>query len=230
MSFLTDMFGKTKVDTPAPVASTVSGFSGGGLTGSAGNGTEYTVSPDAMRTAQVGGVSGAFGQLGDLTGGLRSTVTPGFNDLLQTRLQSINDSARKSVGDLRTNLQSRRVLGSSFGQDTLTRADAEFSRQRDQATSDSFLKSLEVNNQLLQQQYSAYAKQYQTGLDELNLEAGMASNLSSKASDIFAANARLTSQLTATAEQFNAKMSNDQATGFGNFVGRVLFPTPTKAA
>lgn len=222
MSFLTDLFGKTKVDTPAPVVSPISGFKGGGLSGSQ-SGNDYVVSPDAMRTAQVGGVSGAFGQLGDLTGDLRSTVGPGFNDLLKTRLQSINDSAHKAVGDLRTNLQSRRVLGSSFGQDTLTRADAEFSRQRDAATSDSFLKSLEVNNELLKQQYSAYAKQYQTGLDELNLEASTASGLSSKASDIFAQNARLTASLTSSADQFNAKMSNDQAAGFGKFATKLAF-------
>lgn len=226
MSFLTNMFGDTKVDAPAPVTSTIAGFSGGGLSGTQ-NKTKYLVRPDAMRTGTVGDLSGTYGTLGDITGDLRATVAPGFNDLLRTRLDSINDSAHKAIGDLRQNLQSRRVLGSSFGNDTLTRAEAEFGRVREQATADSFLKSLDVNNQLLQQQYKAYSDRFNTKLAELNLEGGIASQFASKASDIFAANAQLTSKLSEQANEFNAKMSNDQASGLGSLLGKAAFAPVT---
>ena len=81
-----------------------------------------------------------------------------------------------------------------------------------------FQKSLAMNNTLLNQQYSAYSKQYQTGLDELNLEANTASGLSARASDILSKNAELTSK----AAQFNATMSNNQASGLCSFLGKVV--------
>lgn len=216
MSFLTDIFGKTKPAPPQPV--TPSGFSGGGLNGEfQGNG--YVVGATPGRNEVVGNIANNFDALGNAYGGLADTVKPGYNDLLQTRLAGINDSARSAVGNLQQNLQSRRVLGSSFGQDTITRANAEFSRQRDAATADNFLQSLNASTQLIGKQYEAYNQKFQTGLTEMNLEAGIASKLSGDASSILAQNAKAQAQ----AEQFNATMANNQAAGLGKLVGNGLF-------
>lgn len=213
MSFLSKIFG-TNVSTPQPV--TPAGFKGGGLNGGF-QGNDYVVGADANRTGAVNNVANTYSSLGDETGALRSTVAPGFNDLLKSRLTDLNNNASAAVGNLAQNLQSRRILGSSFGQDTLSRLQNTQQQARDSVIADNFQKSLAMNNQLLTQQYDAYTKQFMTGLNELNLEAGMASTLSSKASDILAANAKLTEQ----ANEFNAKANLNTATGVGQFFGQL---------
>ena len=215
MSFLTNMFGNTKVTPPPPVTPT--GFKGGGMNGEF-QGNDYVVGADANRQGAVGNLANTFGSFGDETGALRATVAPGLNDMLKSRLTDLNNNASSAIGNLAENLRSRRVLGSSFGQDTLTRLQNTIQQNRDSVIADNYQKSLAMNNTLLTQQYNAYAKQYQTGLDELNLEADKAASLSAKAADILQKNAAL----TANANQFNANMSNNQATGVGSFLWRML--------
>lgn len=238
MSFLSNLFGNTKV-TPgqvnpaqniAPIANySPSGFTGGGLTGSF-SGNNFGVSADAGRTGAVSSLANSFGAFGNATGDLRATVVPGFNDLLKSRLTDLGNQATSAIGNLRQNLQSRRILGSSFGNDTISRAQNTIQQQRDAVIADNFQKSLEANNQLLVQQYGAYAKQYQTGLDELNLEASTASGLTNTASQLMAANAQLMAKLNEQGSEFNSTinekgaefnstMSNNQAGGFGKLVG-----------
>src|SRR5690348_14869747 len=122
-------------------------FSGGGLTRSSVGGLA-TVSPTGERTDTVAGLAGAGAEAANTFGGLYDTVQPGFNSLLDARLNQINDAARSSIGDLRTNLQSRRILGSSFGNDTINRNQAEFARLRDQAVASNFLQSLDAQQKL----------------------------------------------------------------------------------
>jgi len=217
MSFL---FGKGASKGPT-INYQPTGFSGGGLTTSydyAGGtgGTSVTASPE--RKGLVSSISGVYGDQANAYGNLAATVAPGFNDLLKARLTSIDNSASSAIGNLRQNLDSRRVLGSSFGQDTLTRAQSEFSQQRDAATADNFLKSLDASNQLITQQYNAQRGQFQTGLDELNLEANVGQQFSSTANQLLAANAQAQAKLDAAAQ-----------TGIGSFLGgltsKILGPT-----
>jgi hypothetical protein len=224
MSFLKSVFGGEKVDAQ-PVKSTIPDFSGGGLS-SIQNGNTFAVTPDATRLGVVGGLSDTFKNLGDITGSLRDTVAPGFNDMLTARLGQINDTARSALGNLSDNLRSRRILGSSFGEDTITRAQSEFARQRQQATADNFIQSLQQNNSLLKQQFEAYTNAFTTKLGELNLEANLASGISSKAADIFAANAQTTAKLQEDASKSNVSNDINLASGLGSFLGRVFFPTP----
>lgn len=204
MSFL-GIGGSPKID------STPIGSIGGGLVMKGGSlGGPTLVEPDENRSRLVSNIGDLYGQQGDLLGGLRSTVGPGMNDMLKARLASINDSAHSAIGNLRQNLDSRRLLGSSFGQDTLTRADAEFSRQRDAATADNFMKSLDVNQQLITQEYQARRSQFQTGLDELNLEAGVSQQFNSTAN-----------KLMADASQAQAKLDAQAAQGAGSFLGGI---------
>lgn len=206
-------FGLSKLfggNSSAPtVDNTLQGFNAGGLTAT-GTG-DITASPD--RTGLVSSIGSLYGQQGDILGGLRQTVAPGFNDLLKSRLDQINNAAASSVGDLRQNLSARRVLGSSFGQDTISRANAEFSSQRDQAIADNFLKSLAVNQQLTQQEFDARRGQFQTALDELNLEANAGLSISGKANSILAQNAKTQADLDAKS-----------ATGAGQFFGQLIQP------
>jgi hypothetical protein len=180
------------------------GFSGGGLTGTFG-GNSFNVSPSEARLAAVGGLSGAFGNQADQLAGLRSMVQPGVSDFRTARLAELENSRRAAIGNLRENLQSRRVLGSSFGQDVLSRAESEFGQQRQKVAAESFLQEMEMNNNLLQQEFAARRGQFQAGLDEMNLEAGLASQLSGKASVLLSRSAALEAQLSMLSQQNAAK-------------------------
>ncbi len=206
MSFL---FGSG--DTPKVDFNPVGASAGGLTTAIPAGGGNITVTPDANRTNAVTGVANTYGGLADQTLGLRNQVTPGYNDLLTSQLGSIDNSARSAVGNLKQNLQSRRILGSSFGQDTLTRANAEFSKQRSDTIASTFLQSLDANNKLLQQEYQARTQQAQTGLNELNLEANVANGLIGSTNQILAQNA-----------QTNAKLQADSQAGAGKFLGGIL--------
>lgn len=195
-------------DTPQ-VQNTFANASGGGLTTKFDNG--YKTTADPTRTAAVSDLANTYSDLGNETAGLRAGVAPGFNDLLASQLGSINNSAHAAIGNLQQNLQSRRILGSSFGNDTLSRAQAEFSKQRADTTANNFLQSLQANNQLLQQEYQARTQAANTGLNELNLEAGTANGLIGSTNSIMAQNA-----------QANAKLQADSQAGAGKFLGNLI--------
>lgn len=186
---------KPKVNLIQPQTDAL-GFTGGGLRGTAGGGGGGVVA-DASRTGLINDISGVGTNAANTYGDLYNTVRPGFNDLLSARLQQINDASNAAIGNLRENLSSRRVLGSSFGQDTISRANAEFSRQRDQAIADNFLKSLDAQRQLTADTLNARLRSFQPKLDELNLEASLAANLGSQGA-----------KALADAAQFNAKNQN----------------------
>ncbi len=172
-----------------------SGFSGGGLEGRFGSNGIGTVTASPDRTAAIGGLTGAADTAANTFGDLYNTVQPGFNDLLASRLNQFNDSARSAIGDLSQNLSARRILGSSFGQDTLTRARSEFGRQRDSIVADNFLKSLEAQRQLTQDQFNARLKSFQPKLDELNFESGLAAQLGQQGAQLLAQNAQINAQI-----------------------------------
>lgn len=188
------------------------GFQGGGFGTSFGQGG-LTITPTAERLAAVSGLKDTFGNLATELSGQRGKVAPGVSDLRAARLGEIEDARRSSIGNLRENLQRRRVLGSSFGQDALTRAESEFAGQRDKVAAETFLQEFELTNQLIGQQFAALRGQAQTGLDELNLEAEIGSKLASGATNALASNAQMLAQL-------NAK----EAAGQGKFFGDLIQP------
>jgi hypothetical protein len=218
MSYLKSIFTGSNAKA-APVNFTNPSFSGGGLNW---NGDNFSVTADANRTGVVNDISSNYRDLGNNYGDLRSMVAPGFNDMLKARLNSFGDTATKAIGDLRQNLQSRRILGSSFGQDTIGRLNAEFGRQKDTIVADNYLKSLDASTQLLKQQYEAWNQAFQTNLAELNLEAGVAQQMGSKGADILAQNARTTATLETDVNKANNAADIGLASGLGGFAGRAL--------
>ncbi len=194
------------------------GFTGGGLSAVAGNDGSYSVAASPERFGLVGNVAGLFGKQADEFGALRPSVAPGVSDLRAARLSEIEDARTRAVGNLRENLQRRRVLGSSFGQDTLARAENEFGQAKERVAAESFLQELELTNQLIQQQYEAGRQQYQTSLNELNLQADVGAKLAANASTTLGTNAR-----------FLAEMNAKEAASAGKFYIENFQPV-TKAA
>lgn len=192
---------------------TPTGISAGGLESSFDGSGRIQVGSNAERMGLVRGLQENFGGLSGQLGLLRQSVAPGMSDLRKSRLGEIENARTAAVGNLRENLARRRVLGSSFGQDAITRAESEFAGQRDRVAAESFLQELELTNQLVTQEYDAGRRVFQTGLDELNLQADIGLKLAGAATQQLGAMAR-------TEAELNAK----EAAGAGKFFGEIMGP------
>lgn len=185
----------------------------GGLSTSLGRDNVLSVTPSAERLGLVGNISNSFKPQADFLQSLLGKVAPGFSDLRTARLQEIENARQQSIGNLRDNLSRRRVLGSSFAQDAVTRGNLEFAQEKEKAQAESLLQEIDMSNQLAQAQFEAQRGQFQTVLDELNLHADLATQLSSQATSQLGANARLKAQLDAMSAQ-----------GAGKFFGQTVQP------
>lgn len=219
MSFLNNLFG-TSVQAPQ-VQAQIAGFNGGGLTGGF-SGNSFNVSPTADRSAAVGGVSSTFGGQAADIGNLRSQFAPGASQMLQTQLTALNNNRTQSLGNLSQNLAQRRVLGSSFAQNSLANADQSYQQQIAQTTAQSYLQELSVQSQLSQQQWTAARGQFQTNLDEMNLEAGVATQLTSQATSAMTSAAQTQAQLDLQAQTTNANNTMKMLGGLGSLAGFAL--------
>ncbi len=197
------------------------GFDAGGIHAQYA-GDRFLVGPTAERTAAVGNISNTFGAQADAIGGLRQTVTPGFSQARTAALGQIENARSSSIGNLRENLQRRRVLGSSFGQDAVSRTEAEFAQQKATTEAQSYMAELEATQQLMQQEFTARRGQYQTTLDEMNLEASIAAGLTGKATDVLAKNSQIEAMLDAQAAQGAGKFFGQLAQPVGAAVGKSI--------
>lgn len=190
----------------------VTNFDAGGLSGRFNN-NSYTITSTRGRDELIGRVSQTFGQQSEAIRGLRERVAPGFSDLRRARLGEVDNAKSAAIGNLRENLARRRVLGSSFGADALTRAEREFAQERDRIQSETTLQELAATEALLQQEFEAGRNEFNTRLGEMNLQAELAATLTSKAS----------SNLNAMA-QLEARLAAESSAGFGKFVGDAIQP------
>ena len=173
------------------------------------------------RLGLISRLSGLFGnqatQVADLRPGLgagftqlRQALSPdALNLSLTARLKQIEDARTRSTGDLRENLSRRRVLGSSFGQDALSRADAEFGRLSEQAVAETEmakrtaaiqeaqakLQEIDATKQLISEEFALRRETVNTFINNLNVEAQIATQLASNATSSLSANAQMQSKL-----------------------------------
>lgn len=195
-----------------PISSPPADISAGGLRSTfRGNTSSVSASPE--RSALVGRIASTFPGQAALLQQLRMSVTPGMSAMRSARLAQLEADRQASTGDLRDNLARRRILGSSFAQDALTRSDLAYDQQKDAIVADSYLQELQMNQQLTNAEFTARRDEFQTQLDELNLEADMATQIASSATSQLGANARLKAQLDSTA-----------AAGAGKFFGQIFAP------
>lgn len=194
-------------------------FNGGGLSSSFDNGS-ISIGANSARQGLVNNLAGQFKNQASEISALRPSVAPGFSDLRASRLQEIENARTNAIGNLRENMARRRVLGSSFGQDALARAELEAGQAKSKIQAETFLQELEATNNLINQEFEARRGQFQTGLDELNLEASLASKLASSATDQLGANARIESQLNMKGAELDAKAQE----GKGKFFGQLVQP------
>ena len=172
------------------------GFAGGGLTGGFSGG-RFSLTRGSELTGALDETNQAFKTASGDFRKLAGEVTPGFGRLTTSRLQNVENQRRRAIGNLRENLGRRRVLGSSFGQDAVTRAELEFSQEADRVEAESFIQELQMNAELLGKANEMEIQRSQTMLNQLNFESSMAAQLSGQINDILAGNTRLHAQLSA---------------------------------
>lgn len=188
-------------------------FTSSGLSGKFANNT-FSLTRTSEGQASLDALKSAYSAAGSDFRSLAAKVTPGMSELTNSRLDQVETSRRRSVGNLRENLQRRRVLGSSFGQDAIARAEREFSQEADRVKAESFLQELDMQTQLLAKANAVAIEGSNAVISQLNFESGMAAQMSSQISGIFAQNTQLNAQLTA--EMFAARaglLANVQQSG-----------------
>lgn len=213
----------------APISSAPADVNAGGLRSTFRNNTA-TVTPSSERTGLVGKIASTFPGQASLLQQLRMSVTPGMSAMRAARLAQLEADRQASTGDLRDNLARRRILGSSFAQDALTRSDLAYAQQKDAIVADSFLQELQMNQQLTNAEFTARRDEFQTQLDELNLEADMATQIASSATSQLGANARLKAQLDSQAAAGAGKFFGGIGASVGDAVSKALTAPRTATA
>ena len=210
----------TRVRVPQ-ISTQFPSFNAGGLRATA-SGNNVRVSSGGQRGRFVRDLSRSFGRQADALSDLRGRVAPGVSDLRASRLQAVEDARNRSIGNLRENLQRRRVLGSSFGADAIGRQEAEFAREAERVEAESFLQELDLTQQLLAQETQARGAAFQTRLNELNLQTDLAADIQSRIAGDLNNNARFQAQLALQAGRFNAQSAQQSQAGFGQLAGQGL--------
>lgn len=169
-------------------------------------------------------------QRADQVGGLLPKVAPGVSALRRARLEDLGNIRRRTVGDIRENLARRRVLGSSFAQDAVARAELGFTQEADRIRAESFMQELNLTMSLIEQQtrelQSAAARELDQANFELQAAANFANGVNVVASNNAAALAQLEAQSALNAGQFFAPFVNQVGQSVSNFVGGLFNPAP----
>lgn len=177
----------------------------GGLTLS-GGGSNLDITSGSERATAVQRSANVIGRKADELAAIRGRVQPGFGELTQARLGAIENARSRSIGNLRENLARRRLSGSSFANDALARADAEFGQAAAEAKATSLLQELDLTTQLINQEFTTRQAAIERTIQELDFQAQIGTQILSGVSAELGASARLEAQL-----------AFDSAAGIGSF-------------
>lgn len=151
-----------------------SNISAGGLTSRTSSGGRIRVRSSGERQSLIDRLSATFGTTALDLEGLRDQVRPGFSEFRRAGLAELDTRRDRSVSNLRENLARRRVSGSSFANDSLARAEAEFAQEAVAFSASATLQELDAFAQLSTAIGSLRSQEVQTFVDELNLQADVA--------------------------------------------------------
>lgn len=193
------------------------------------------------------GIPEAQGFFGDAISGLTrniAEVRPGFGRLTDARVQAVRGAGERERSDLRSNLAKRRVLGSSFAGDALTRQGLETGQQEAAVRAQSFLEELDLETQLIGERlatqvsgldytldlankaFSADRAASQTDLDELNTQLAVVTGVLGVMGNIAQRNAELEAQYAAQGAAARGGMIGNIAgpigQGFGNMISNAF--------
>jgi len=171
---------------------------------------------------QLGQIKTGAQQAGQQLGELREQVAPGFGRLTEAGSAAIQAQRRRAISNLRENLGRRRVLGSSFGEDALARAEAEFGKQEAEFRSQAALQEIEASRVLSQQQFQTSIQGAQSIINQANFETGLAANLSNQISSTMAGLAQAEAGIRADKQASIGALGTAAVTGLGSALGGPL--------
>lgn len=209
-----------------------SGFSSAGASGSYQNGT-FTVTPGFQRNRAIDAIKTGFLERAGELRGLRSQVAPGFGRLsqireqgLRSRIASIRDAGRASVGNVREELARRRLQGSSFQRAEMARVEGMVRQEVDmaradanQAAADAFIQEIGLSTELIGQEYESRLAAFTSVLDQLNMDTELAANMASNASALIADNIKAQAEARAAAESAAESFIDNIIGAFAPFGG-----------
>lgn len=182
----------------------------------------WFVDSSSERKGLVNNIASQYANLGNQFGALAGQVTPGFGRLTEARVKAIRDARDKAVGDARSELARRRVLGSSFGSDVISRTQAQFAQDESAARAQSFLEELDASVSLLEKETTAHAQSFATQLDELNLQADTALALQNKSAQSLTENQGILQKLSYLKSQDASNTASYTTMYAGSQIGQVL--------
>lgn len=171
----TDWFGmaKTGVDIAGGIASL---FGSGGDSAPKPNRPfagrvmtpSYTLGGGQLTRLQSGSLDQTRALQGRL-GTLRQQIAPGFGQLSQAIGQQFGNQRSQAVGNLRTNMAQRGVLGSSFADTALNQVESEFAQQEFAARAQAFQQEFNASLATIQSEMALNAQELGRELQELGL-------------------------------------------------------------
>lgn len=153
----------------------------------------------------------SFASRSEAFGRLKERVRPGFGELTRTRIDAIRRAGSRAVGNLREELATRRVQGSSFGQNLIASEEARFGQLEEQTRAEAKLQELGLTAEFVNQETAAAIEGAQAVLQQMNFETGLSAGLSQSTSQQVQANLMAQAEARAASEG-----------GFGNLLGTVI--------
>ncbi len=114
--------------------------------------------------------------LGDLETN-RGRFSTGFTEFTASRLQDIENARARTVGNLRSQLGRRGILGASFAQDLITRTNIGFAQEADRVRAEAQVAEAQLDLQNLQTQQQANQATVANQLAELGFAGDFISNI-----------------------------------------------------
>lgn len=99
----------------------------------------------------------------------RARFATGFTEFTRSRLQDVENARARTVGNLRSDLGRRAVLGASFAQDAITRTELEFVQQADRVRAEAEVAEFQLDLENLKVQQEQNRFQLGRELKELEL-------------------------------------------------------------
>ena len=158
----------------------------------------------------------------------RARFGGGFTDFRRARLQEVENARARGVGNLRSELGRRGILGASFAQDAITRTELAFQQQADKVAAEIDVQEFEFNLKSLEQESQIAQANLSRELTEFNIAAQFISNL-----NLFETR-RFEAQLELAEAAFNRRRTT-RVTTLGGRLGGPLgsfsrFGSPTNTA
>jgi len=168
---------------------TPQGFTSSGLSGSFDKGSN---SFDLTRSDELGGslqeIVAGFRRRGEGLAALRGRATDSVTGLTRSRINRLRSARDASVGNVRAELQKRRVAGSKFGLGQVASTELAFAEVEDEIAAEGEMAEVMLEREFIVEETQAGIDAGAVMLEQLNLESSLAAGVATAATASVQAN------------------------------------------